>query len=409
MVDARDRDTFSLDHIENRDMKVLIFTTQLYKLGGAERLAVELAEELAKRPEIEVDVLCQGPEGEPRSGVVHDRLVRAGVRSVRFLGRPFRSGAKAFIPTLHRLRRVIKEGNYDIVETSLPGPRIFTAFATVGLAVRHVAGIHDCYDGLRKGIGAKLDRWVSSINRNTAYYAISQEAALAWERFSGVGRERIRTIYNSIHQSYFSASQSKKPVCAEFGLNTKLPLLLFVGRLTLRKGLDVLVEGVCPLAESGEVSLLLVGAPNTAIEPSFGETPGFLERLQSRLSGCSNIHMTGFRDDVPRLMGAADILVHPARHEAFGLVLAEAMSCSLPIVTTNVGGILEVVEGTDTICLPAGNPDALKDGIERILRRTDEEKKQCRDKAYKRAKFFRTSRRADEMLSYFQSLLSKRS
>ena len=386
-------------------MKVLIFSTQISRLGGAERLAVELAEDLAQRPGIEVDFLCQGPEGGPGSAVVHGRLLKSGVRSVRFLGRPFQSGAKAFISTLRRLRQITREGNYDIVETSLPGTRIFTALATVGLAVRHVAGIHDCYDGLRNGIRTHLDRWACRINRKTAYYAISHEAALAWQRFSGVERKRIHTIYNSIHESYFASCQSKDAVCAEFGLDTKLPLLLFVGRLTLRKGLDVLVDAVCPLAEAGEVSLLLVGAANPVIETSFGETPGFLGCLQSRLSNCSNIYMAGFRDDIPRLMGAADMLVHPTRHEAFGLVLAEAMACGLPIVTTDVGGIPEVIKDTDSISIAADDPSALREGMLKVLGRTDAEKKQCKDRGDRRAQSFRTSRRADDLLAYFSKVL----
>lgn len=394
-------------------MKILIFTTQLYKLGGAERLAVELAEGLSKSPETHVDLLCLGPENDPATTATRDRLLELGVQSVKFLGRPFQSGGKAFILTIFRLRRLIREGAYDVVETSLPGPRIFTSWATLGLAVRHVAGIHDCRYGLRTGsLRTHLDRWTSRISRQTTYYAISQEASIAWRRFSGVKPERIRVIYNSVHSSYFSAFKKrdrKKEVCAEFGLNSELPLLLFVGRLTLCKGLDTLIEAICPLTESGQVSLLLVGEPNVTIENVFGETPGFLEQLTKRLIDCSNVCMAGFRDDVPRLMGAATMLVHPTRHDAFGLVLAEAMATGLPIVTTNVEAIPEVVEDTDTICVSAGNPDALKDGIERVLRRNDEEKKQSSDKASKRAQLFRTSRRVDEMLSCFKSLLPSRS
>lgn len=395
---------------QDRDMKVLIFTTQLCKLGGAERLAVELAEELSKNPEVHVDLLCLGPENDATPTAIRDRLLKSRVQSVRFLGRPFQSGGKGFILTLCRLRRLIREGGYDVVETSLPGPRIFTSLATLGLSVRHVAGIHDCRYGLRRGsIRTHLDRWSSRINRQTAYYAISHEASFAWRRFSGVKPERIQIIYNSIHSSYFSglnnSVETKDELCAEFGLNSELPMLLFVGRLTLCKGLDTLIEAVCPLVDSKQVSLLLVGEANSAIEPWFGETPGFLEQLTKRLSDCSNVYMTGFRDDVPRLMEGADVLIHPTRHDAFGLVLAEAMATGLPIVTTNVEAIPEVIKNTDTICVPVGNPDALRDGIERILRRTDDEKKHCRDKGYERATLFRTSRRAEEMLSYFQSLL----
>jgi glycosyltransferase involved in cell wall biosynthesis len=103
-------------------------------------------------------------------------------------------------------------------------------------------------------------------------------------------------------------------------------------------------------------------------------------------------------------MASADVLVHPTRHEGFGLVLAEALATGLPVVASNVGGIPEVVAGTDSILVPPDDVAALQEAVQRVLNRTSEEAEAARQKGRARAEFFRTERRTDELLAYFKAL-----
>jgi glycosyltransferase involved in cell wall biosynthesis len=70
------------------------------------------------------------------------------------------------------------------------------------------------------------------------------------------------------------------------------------------------------------------------------------EAARSGLS--SNLHLLGFRDDVPDLLHASDVLVHTARVEGFGYVIAEAMAAGLPVVATRCSSIPEIVQDSTT-------------------------------------------------------------
>jgi N-acetyl-alpha-D-glucosaminyl L-malate synthase BshA len=68
----------------------------------------------------------------------------------------------------------------------------------------------------------------------------------------------------------------------------------------------------------------------------------------------------GKQDDVQSLLAAADLFLLPSEHEAFGLAALEAMSCGVPAIATNVGGVPEVVEdGKNGFLLPPGDVDGM--------------------------------------------------
>src|ERR1039457_6708132 len=152
-------------------MRILIFTSQIDCLGGAQRLAVELAEELNRRPGVRADVLSALPESFPGTEGVKERLLRNGVRSVRFLGRPPGLGARGFLGAVRQLRRILVEGHYDVVETSLMGPTTIAAWAVRGLGSRHVAGLHQVYQlNLQHDLRAVFFRWSCRKSSPTSFY-----------------------------------------------------------------------------------------------------------------------------------------------------------------------------------------------------------------------------------------------
>jgi glycosyltransferase involved in cell wall biosynthesis len=193
----------------------------------------------------------------------------------------------------------------------------------------------------------------------------------------------------------------------ELHLSHRSRLLLFVGRPLPDKGLDTLIEAVKPMLRDHDTSLLVVGAQNDGTASNPGPGAEFVKCVKQALAADRLSHAVrwlGWRDDVGRLMASADVLVHPTRHEGFGLVLAEALATGLPVVASNVGGIPEVVAGTDSILVPPDDVAALQEAVQRVLNRTSEEAEAARQKGRARAEFFRTERRTDELLAYFKAL-----
>ncbi|MDF1638393.1 MULTISPECIES: glycosyltransferase family 4 protein [Alcanivorax] len=130
-----------------------------------------------------------------------------------------------------------------------------------------------------------------------------------------------------------NAEQLRAGVRQEFSLADSESLLLFLGSDFRRKGLGRALQAIASLPDPEAVKLLVVGEDDSA--PFVGD----IERL-----GLSDqVIFAGARDDVPALLQGADLLIHPASHEAAGMVLVESLVAGLPILTTAACGYASYV------------------------------------------------------------------
>ena len=102
-------------------------------------------------------------------------------------------------------------------------------------------------------------------------------------------------------------------------------------------------------------------------------TGQYKEKLQS-LAGSLGINdrvrFVGYvsNQELPTFYRSVDAFILPSETESFGLVFAEAMSCGLPILASNVGGIPEIVRhGVDGLLCPPARPDLLRSNIEKLV------------------------------------------
>ncbi|EOC1854368.1 lipopolysaccharide glucosyltransferase I [Escherichia coli] len=114
------------------------------------------------------------------------------------------------------------------------------------------------------------------------------------------------------------------------GITDQQNLLLQVGSDFGRKGVDRSIEALVSLPESLRHNTLLFVVGQ--------DKPRKFEALAEKLGVRSNVHFFSGRNDVSELMAAADLLLHPAYQEAAGIVLLEAITAGLPVLTTAVCG-----------------------------------------------------------------------
>ena len=171
----------------------------------------------------------------------------------------------------------------------------------------------------------------------------------------GWPHERIVYLPNFVPDSAAPASAAGRvPGCG------RAPLALALGRLHPNKGFDLLLEA---LAATREVTLWIAG--DGPLRPR-------LERLATRLGISGRVRFLGWREDVPRLLAAADLLVCSSLHEPLGNVVIEAWSAGLPVVATASDGPAGLIQDGETgvlVPLPrsrGGGPQALADAIERV-------------------------------------------
>lgn len=151
----------------------------------------------------------------------------------------------------------------------------------------------------------------------------------------GVAPERVRVVYLGSDPVRFRPPDpaERAESRASLGWKDDRPALAFIGALgNLRKGFDHVFEAWKILASepSWDARLAVVGAGATL--------PFWKDRAAE--AGVA-IEFLGFRDDVPRVLGACDGLVSPTRYEAYGLNVQEALCCGLPALTSAASGVAE--------------------------------------------------------------------
>jgi glycosyltransferase involved in cell wall biosynthesis len=144
--------------------------------------------------------------------------------------------------------------------------------------------------------------------------------------------------------------------------------LLYVGRLSERKGVDVAVEAVRLLRAGGQDATLRIAG---AVFPGYEWFEAEL-REQIRSGGLeSSVELLGFVDDVWGRIAEADIVLVPSRYdEPFGNTAVEALLGGRPVVVSDTSGLREAAHGFDAVSfVPPADPAAIADAVLALVRR----------------------------------------
>ncbi|MBI4722343.1 MAG: glycosyltransferase [Candidatus Stahlbacteria bacterium] len=160
----------------------------------------------------------------------------------------------------------------------------------------------------------------------------------------GARAKNISIISCGVDTSIFKPNTANRPVPTrdgsgtpitelrkELGLPNDKAIVLFVGLFSYRKGIDIVYNCAHSLPD---VMFILIGKPTPNPQPPIP---------QNCMSFGSKPHT-----EIPKWLNAADIFLFPSRSEGMPVALLEALSCGIPAITTNVGGIPEVMENGKT-------------------------------------------------------------
>lgn len=184
----------------------------------------------------------------------------------------------------------------------------------------------------------------------------------------GVPGERVSVVRNSMaDRSEYSVRDGQ--VRRELGIPNGVPLLGIIARLDPSKGqADTLAAFSRLLKHHPDAKLLIVGDENPW-------SPGYERQLRentAQLQLEDAVRFMGYRSDVPRILSALDIFVHPSRQEGCGLSLLEASAAALPIVAYAEGGPCEIIKDGVTGHLAAtGSIDDLANKLTLLLNNPD--------------------------------------
>jgi glycosyltransferase involved in cell wall biosynthesis len=281
-----------------------------------------------------------------------------------------------------RVRRAVRKA--DLVHTHLVHADVYGA-----LGARRLVSTKHNDDPFRAGLFRFVERALA--RRASRVVAITHALARFQVDRVGLPAEKVEVIHYGLDDL---------PVAWGANAPDDVPrdarVLLAVCRLEPQKGVDVAVRALPDIRERHLGTRLVV----------LGEGPqrGELEQLARSLE--VPVHLLGRVPDVAAWLRRADVLVHPARWEGFGLALLEAMLAGLPVVATNVSSIPEIVgDGETGILVPPEDPTALASAVLRVFEAPGEYGAAGRARA--RAEFS-VARMADRTLSVYEAALSTR-
>lgn len=176
--------------------------------------------------------------------------------------------------------------------------------------------------------------------------------------------DKVVVIPNGVNKKDFEILYSKEECRTKLGLPIGVNILLFFGSLVRRKGPDVIIRAMKKIIKIVPNTLLIVAGTGNLKES--------LENLSKKLLIKDNIIFPGFIDESikPIYFKAADIFILPSTMigESFGIVNLEAMSCGIPIIASDIGGIPDVVEdGYNGLLVQPNNYNMLADNVIYLL------------------------------------------
>lgn len=333
-------------------MKVcMIISTPFPPEEGIGNYAYNLASKLIERGH-EVTIVTRG---SPRS----KRHIRVGCLDtfrVTFLPiYPFHVHLHGFF--LHKFLNKHR-ANFDLVHLHSPLvpaikrilPSIATIHTPVKVGVRHIETV----DAI--SIAIKLQSFVSyqiekRLFESNLITVVSRSVANALQEY-GINPSNVVVLGNAVDEELFRPTPNNQPE----------PYVLYVGRLSHRKGLFDLIDAIrIVCGRNPQVKFVLVGK---------GPLMSHLNALVLKLKLGKKVQFLGFvsKHRLISLYQNASVFVIPSHYEGMPTTLLEAMSCALPVVATAVSGNLDAItNGKNGLLVPPKSPTSLANAIERIL------------------------------------------
>jgi phosphatidylinositol alpha-mannosyltransferase len=332
---------------DERPLRIAVVTEYYYPhLGGVCEHVHFFARE-ARRRGHHVDVITShipGAEEQPN-------VIRIG-RSQPV----YANGSQARITlgwNLRRdMRRVLRQGKYDIVHVHSPLTPILPILAIEEADCPVIGTFHTYFD---RSFGYTLGRrfFQKRLDMLSTAIAVSHSTTVALNRYFDADWQ---IIPNGIDTDVFHPSA---PVPA--GITKDVPTILFLGRFDPRNGLTTLIESFQKVKSKGsrgrQVKLVVVG-----------DGP-LREHYYKQANGDPDIKFVGaVLEGRPSYYAHSSVYACPTTKASFGITLLESMACETPVVCSDILGFRDVVvDGREALMHPCGDRDALADQLVRVL------------------------------------------
>ena len=319
--------------------------------GGPERQVLGLSEQMPAH--CETMFISFAEHGKARDFL--DRAKQAG-----FATHELQSNWPHLFACIKEVTAVLRDWQADVICTSGYKPDLIGWRAARRLGIPVVAIAHGWTGATRKvrmneSLDQRMLRYVDAV------VGVSQ-AQTQRNLSVGIPAARTLTISNAIDPAKFAPrnQEDRRRLESYFPHAAPQILLVAAGRLSPEKGFEVLIEAAAKLREQACDAGIIV----------FGEGP---ERamLEARIQAANlqnQFILGGFCQELDRLLPQADAMVLSSYTEGLPVIALESMAAALPVVSTMVGGMPELIDdGVEGYLVPAGNSTELAAAMARLI------------------------------------------
>jgi len=341
-------------------------------VGGISPHVYELSQKLAER-DVEVHVVTKhtplAPDEEVEPSGVH-------VHRVHLEQEP-----DNFVHDIQLLNEATDLRCRQLLEDWRPGgqPTLFHAHDWLSLdaarALKYeyqlpmIATVHATEWGRNNGIHNELQKYIHESEYWLTYEAwrvivCSDFMKSEVDRYFSCPADKVDVIYNGVNAARFEFdwAEADRQTWRSKLAHPKEKIVMYVGRFVREKGIHVLLNAASVvLAEEPDTKFVIVGGGNREAFERFVRWYGLQDKVL----------FTGFMANrsLHQLYRCADVAVFPSLYEPFGIVALEGMAAGAAVVTSDAGGLAEVVKHDETGTLSyAGNPESLAWAILNVLR-----------------------------------------
>ena len=276
-----------------------------------------------------------------------EKLQKDGVvlHNIRFARSPF---SPANIQAYKELRRIMDAHTFDLIHCHTPTVSMMTRLAAVGARKRGSTVMYTCH-GFHFHNASSKKNWLM-------YYPVERFLSRYCDYIVTINKEdfnRAKTFHcknvryipsvgvdiNRIRTLQVDKVAKKESI----GIPAEGILLLSVGEMIERKNHEVIIRALT-MVDNPDLYYAIAGK---------GPLQEYLSNLARTLGVANRVRFLGFRTDVFELYHAADISAFPSKIEGLGLAGVEAMAAGVPLVSSNVHGILDyVIDGETGYAIP---------------------------------------------------------
>lgn len=360
-------------------MKKIAFVITGLTYGGAETQLLNISTALSKQ-NIECLIISMIPLEDC---LLAPRFLDAGIELVS-LDMP---RGKVKLSSIPKYRRIIKEFEPDIIHSHMIHANIFTRIAGVNLGIPLFNTAHNVYEG------GKLIELLYRLTYPLCDY-MTQVSDEGLQRYLAVGlaKEHNACVMKNAIQSR-DESIGISDIKTQLALHDSDFLFMTVGRLEAVKNHQLLIEAV---GQVESAHCLIVGSGPLEVQ---------LKKFAVQQGVCDRVHFLGKRDDIYSLMQAANAFIMSSDYEGLPITILEALESRLPVISTNVGAISEVVNQENGLLVPPNNLPQLVSAMRTLIASNSQVLSEMGSASYAQAKAYHADNICSDWLDLYKTKL----